>query len=152
VGITNLVITDIPENLPVPNVSDSSYSVPSWNALDRDFLSELFDFSDEILHDDGALLFFHPDDNGDVRESIKDHFTAFGFTIFKNGWESTVFAYLQLSIRTRPPTSSRLYYLFVAPKQLDLTLISSRGTRHFTFAMPMSSRLLALSSTWMMRL
>jgi hypothetical protein len=62
----------------------------------------------------------------------------------RSGWESTVFAYLQLSIRTRPRTSSMLYYLFVPPKQLDPTLISGRGTRHFAFAMPMSSRLLAL--------
>jgi hypothetical protein len=83
VGMADLVIADIPENLPVPNVSDPSYSVPSWNALDSDFLGELFDFADEILHDDGALLLFHLDDNGDSRESIEDHFAAFGFTLFK---------------------------------------------------------------------
>jgi hypothetical protein len=83
VGMADLVIADIPENLFVPNVSDPFYSVPSWNALDSDFLGELFDFADEILHDDGALLLFHPDDNGDFRESIEDHFAAFGFTIFK---------------------------------------------------------------------
>jgi hypothetical protein len=83
VGMADLIIADIPENLPVPNVSDPSYSVPSWNALDSDFLGELFDFADEILHDDEALLLFHPDDNGDFRNSIQDHFAAFGFTIFK---------------------------------------------------------------------
>ena len=83
VGMADLVIADLPENLPVPNVSDPSYNVPSWNALDSDFLDELFDFADEILHDDGALLLFHPDDNGELRESIEDHFAAFGFTIFK---------------------------------------------------------------------
>ena len=83
VGMADLVIADIPENLPVPNVSDPAYSVPSWNALDPDFLGELFDFADEIIHDDGALLLFHPVDNGDFRESIQDHFPAFGFTIFK---------------------------------------------------------------------
>ena len=83
VGMADLVIADLPENLPVPNVFDPSYNVPSWNALDSDFLDELFDFADEILHDDGALLLFHPDDNGELRESIEDHFAAFGFTIFK---------------------------------------------------------------------
>jgi hypothetical protein len=67
----------------VPNVSDQAFSVPSWNALDLDFLSKLFDFADEIIHDDGALLLFHPDDNNDFRESIQDHFPSFGFTIFK---------------------------------------------------------------------
>ena len=83
VGMADLVIADLPENLPVPNVSYPSYNIPTWNALDTDFLGELFDFADEILHDDGALLLFHPDDNGDFRESIQDHFAAFGFTIFK---------------------------------------------------------------------
>ena len=78
-----IVIADIPENLPVSNVSDSSYSVPSWNALDTDFLGELFDFADKIMHDNGVLILFHPDDNGNFRESIEDHFAAFGFTIFK---------------------------------------------------------------------
>ncbi len=83
VGMADLVIADLPENLPVPNVSVPSYNVPSWNSLDSDFLSELFDFADELLHDDGALLLFHPDDNGEFRESIEAHFPAFGFTIFK---------------------------------------------------------------------
>jgi hypothetical protein len=83
VGMADLVIADIPENIPVANVSYPSYNVPSWNALDSDFLGELFDFADEILHDDGALFFFHPDDNGDFRKNIEDHFAAFGFTIFK---------------------------------------------------------------------
>ena len=81
--MADLVIADISENLPVSNVSDPSYSVPSWNALDTNFLGELYYFMDEILHDDGALLLFHPNDNDDFRESIEDHFAAFGFTIFK---------------------------------------------------------------------
>ena len=46
-GMADLVIADIPENMPVSNVSNPSYSVPSWNALDNDFLGELFDFADE---------------------------------------------------------------------------------------------------------
>ena len=78
-------IADIPENLPVPNVSDLAYNVSSWNALDLNFLGELFDFADKIIHDDGALLLFHPDNNVDSIESIEYHFPAFGFTIF-NEW------------------------------------------------------------------
>jgi hypothetical protein len=70
VGMADLIIADIPKNLPVPNVSDPAYSVPSWNALDPDFLGELFNFADEIIHDDGIFLLFHPDDNGDFRKSI----------------------------------------------------------------------------------
>ena len=81
--MTDLIIADIPENQPVPNVSDPTYSVFSFNALDLDFLGELIDFADEIIHDDEALLLFHPDNNGDFNESIQDHFVAFGFIIFK---------------------------------------------------------------------
>ena len=145
--MADLIIAHIPENLLVSNVSDLAFSVPSWNALDPDFLGELFDFADEIIHDDGALLLFHADDNGDFRESIEDHFDVLGSPSPRSGWESIVFAYIQLSMWTRPPTSSKLYYLFVPQKQLDPTFISGPDTRHFTFAMPMSSRLLALSST-----
>jgi hypothetical protein len=83
VDMADLVIADIFENLSVPNISDPAYCIPSWNALNLDFLGEIFDFADEIVHDDGALLLFHPDDNGDFNESIQDHFVAFGFTIFK---------------------------------------------------------------------
>jgi hypothetical protein len=83
VGMVDLVISNIAENLSVPNVSDPAHSVLSWNTLDLDFLGEFFNFADEIIHDDGALLLFHPVDNGDFRKSIQDHFHAFGFTIFK---------------------------------------------------------------------
>jgi hypothetical protein len=87
IGMADFVIADIPENLPVPNVSDPADSVPSWNALDPDFLGELFDFADEIINDDEALLLFHPVDNGDFRENIQGHFAVFGFTIFKEWLE-----------------------------------------------------------------
>ena len=66
-GMVDVIIADIPENLPVPNVSDSTYSGPSWNAVDLDSLGEPFGFTDEILHDNEALILFHPDDNGDSR-------------------------------------------------------------------------------------
>ena len=145
-GMADLVFADIPKNQPVPNVSYPAYSVPFWNALNLDFLGELFDFADKIIHDDGAPL-FHLDDNGDFKDSIQDHFAAFGLTIFKRiGWESTVFAFIPLNLWTRPLTSSKLCYLVVPQKQSNLTLISGLDTRHFAFAMPMSSRLLVLSS------
>ena len=83
IGMADLVIADLPENLPVPTVSDPPSSIPSWNVLDDGFLGELFDFADEIIHDDGALLLFHPQDDGDFRELIESHFPSFGFAVFK---------------------------------------------------------------------
>ena len=150
VGMADLVIADISENMLVPNVSDPAYSVPSWIALDFDFLGELFDFMDVIIHDDRVFLLFHPDDNGDSRENIHNDFLAFGVTIFKEWLGVNRLRLHLLSMWTRPPTFSKFYYLFVPRKQLDLIMINNTGTRHFAFTMSLTSRLLALSSTWMM--
>jgi hypothetical protein len=146
VGMADLVIVDIPENQPVPNVSDPTFSVPSWNALDPDFLGELFDFANELSP---SFIQMSMVTSG---RAFKTTSLLLGSLSSRSGWESTVFAYIQLSIWTRPPTSFKFYYLFVLLKQLDQTLISGPDTRHFAFAMPMSSRLLALSSRWMMSL
>ena len=150
VGMADLVIADLPENLPLPNVSVPSYNVPSWNSLDSEFRGELFDFADEILHDDGALILFHPDDNGEFRESIEAHFPAFGFTIFKE-WLGVNRLRLS-STKHKDKTTNLFRVCYLSCYQITWHRRSMRpGTRHFVFAMPMSSRLLALSSTWMMR-
>ena len=149
VGMVDLVIADIPENQPVPTVSDPD---TSWNALDHDFLGELFDFTGEIIHNNGTLLLFHPNDNGDFRESIQDHFPFFGFIIFKE-WLGVKRLRLHSAKHMDKATNLFQVVLFVVPpKQSDSTFISSPDTRHFAFAIPMSSRLLALSSTWMIPL
>jgi hypothetical protein len=117
VGMADLVIADIPKNLHVPNVSDPSYSVPSWNALDSDFLGEFFDFADErscmTMKLSSSFILMTMVTSGRALKTIS---VLLGSRSSRSGWESTVFAYLQLSIRTRPPTSSMLYYLFVPPK------------------------------------
>lgn len=57
----DLVIAEIPDGMPVPGISTESSTVPVWNALVPDFLKIVIGFSRKFMHDDGALLLFHPD-------------------------------------------------------------------------------------------
>ena len=150
VGMADLVIADISENLLVPNVSDPAYSVPSWNALDFDFLGELFDFMDEIIHDDRVFLLFHLDDNGDSRENIHNDFFAFGVTIFKE-WLGVNRLRLHLAKHVDKTTNIFQVVLLVrATKTIGSDHDKPHGHSSFAFTMSLTSRLLALSSTWMM--
>ena len=58
----DLVIANIPERLHVPGISTPPFSIPYWNAKYDKFMLSLFLFSMQYLHDDGALLIFHPED------------------------------------------------------------------------------------------
>jgi hypothetical protein len=56
-----LILLDIPENLPVPNLSSPATSVPPWNTLRLGFLDHVFDFASVHIQDRGAILLFFPD-------------------------------------------------------------------------------------------
>lgn len=56
----DLIIADVPENLPVPLVSDSM--VPEWNKRSEGYFEYLFSFAAANLHDDAVLLVIHPND------------------------------------------------------------------------------------------
>ena len=58
----DLIIADIPENLPVPGISASFTSVPPWNMRSEGYVESIFEFGDAYLHDDAAILLFHCDD------------------------------------------------------------------------------------------
>jgi hypothetical protein len=76
------MIVDIPKGLPVPIVSSLSTSVPVWNSADESFLPLMFDFGSSLIHDNGALLFFHNDDL-ELRADIRGYAKAYHFSIFK---------------------------------------------------------------------
>ena len=61
VGV-DLMIMDVPEDLLVPMVSDPASFVPEWNELPEKFVETIFEFASRLVHDNGVLLFFHPDD------------------------------------------------------------------------------------------
>jgi hypothetical protein len=109
-GAADLVIADLPEGLPVPNVSVPSSVVPTWNVKSEDYLQELFEFADEILHDSGALLLFFPFDNGDFLEDIETFFDSFGFAIYKE-WMGV--NYLPMSSARVPNTTTNRFNMLL---------------------------------------
>jgi hypothetical protein len=79
----DLIIVDMPENLPVPTISDPPGQIPPWNATEDDWLDPIFDFADNHLVDDGAIIIVHP-----YRQSIKANSLGYSegtaFTLFKD--------------------------------------------------------------------
>jgi hypothetical protein len=55
----DLVIANLLENLPVPTISNPSTSISLWNVLSKNFLESLFDFANEHLQDNGAMILIH---------------------------------------------------------------------------------------------
>ena len=109
-GHADLVIADLPDGLPVPNVSVPSSAVPTWNLKSESYLQELFDFADEILHDNGALLLFYPFDNGEYLDDIETFFEAFGFAICKE-WMGV--NYLPMSSAKVPRTTTNRFNILL---------------------------------------
>jgi hypothetical protein len=57
----DFIVVDIPNGLPVSNVSESLSHVLAWNLLNEEEMIEpIFEFASEYVHDDGAILLFHP--------------------------------------------------------------------------------------------
>ena len=52
----DLLFADIPENLPVPNISTD---VPAWNKLHESYYECLFAFAKSNLYDHGVLVLVH---------------------------------------------------------------------------------------------
>jgi hypothetical protein len=78
----DLVIVDIPNGLPIPELSSPQSFVPKWNKRKKGFLEVLFDFANSHLHDKGAIILFFSDDL-DVKADLKGLMSAYGFLTFK---------------------------------------------------------------------
>lgn len=83
-GYADLIIADVPEGLCVPGVSVPAQEVPSWNSKDESFLAGVFSLASNILHDNGALVIIHSDDNGYWPGEIKEWSKEFNFVVFKS--------------------------------------------------------------------
>jgi hypothetical protein len=81
-GGVDLMIVDILEGLSVPMVSSPPTSIPRWNSADKNFLPLGFDFGSSLVHDNGALLFFHKE-NLKLKADIKGYTKAYYFSILK---------------------------------------------------------------------
>jgi hypothetical protein len=78
----DLIILDIPENLPMPNLSSPATSVPPWNTLQVGFLDHVFDFASVHVQDRGAILLFFPD-NLELKAMLRGYMTTYSFVLFR---------------------------------------------------------------------
>ena len=81
----DLIIADLPENLPVPGVSDPPRSIPAWNEGASDWLQSIFDFAENHLHDDGAMILFHPF-RATTKSEILGYCDVYGMKVRKEWW------------------------------------------------------------------
>ena len=76
------MIFDIPENLPVPNMSNLPSSIIDSNQMHKDFLASVFDFASGYVHDDRVLLLFFPDDLK-LKANLQGYMEAYHFSIYQ---------------------------------------------------------------------
>jgi hypothetical protein len=81
----DLILADIPEGLPVPGISIPPSSIPAWNKESKEWLQPVFDFANEHLHDDGAIILFHPF-RMSTKSNILGYCKSYGFAIRKEWW------------------------------------------------------------------
>jgi hypothetical protein len=81
-GGVDLIIVDIPEYLPIPNLSCPATSIPSWNTLRQGFLDHMFDFASANVQDCGAILLFFPDDL-ELKAILRGYMRTYGFALFR---------------------------------------------------------------------
>ena len=82
----DLILADIPEGQSIPGISNPPSSIPAWNQQSKEWLQPLFDFADEHLHDDGAIILFHPF-RMSTKSNILGYCKSYGFAIRKSGGE-----------------------------------------------------------------
>jgi hypothetical protein len=78
----DLMILDIPDDLPVPHVSNPTTDVPDGNKLRPKFMDNMFDFVALHLQDAGAILLFFSDDLK-LKATLRGFNNTYGFTVFK---------------------------------------------------------------------
>jgi hypothetical protein len=81
----DLIIVDIPENLPVPGISVGSSTIPSWNIRPENFVDTIFEFADNYIHDNAALLLFHANDR-ELQLEIEDCASTYDFKLLMDWW------------------------------------------------------------------
>lgn len=81
----DLVIADIPENLPIPGISLTNDVIPPWNVRPEKYVDTIFEFADNYLHDHAALLLFHANDR-ELQLEIEDCAVTYDFKLLFDWW------------------------------------------------------------------
>jgi hypothetical protein len=78
----DLIIVDVPEDLPIPTVSEPADVVPPWNQSADSLLEAVFVFAENYLQDDGAMIVIHPF-QVDAKSTILGYRVEYGFETCK---------------------------------------------------------------------
>jgi hypothetical protein len=78
----DLIIVDVPKDLPVPTVSKPADAVPPWNQSADLLLKAAFVFAEDYLQDDGAMIVIHPF-QVDAKSTILGYCVEYGFETCK---------------------------------------------------------------------
>ena len=81
----DLMIVDMPEGLLVPGISIPSTLIPQWNFEPKDWLQPIFDFADQCLQDDSAIIIIYPF-RLVTKSNILGYCKSNGFNIRKEWW------------------------------------------------------------------
>lgn len=82
----DLIVADVPDNLPVPRISSPSDFVPAWNQCNiDDFVETLFAYAVQHLSDDGAILLFLPE-SPLIRKDVLGWAQEYGYVQYKDWW------------------------------------------------------------------
>ena len=79
----DLLIADVPEDLPVPVVSSSA--IPDWNRRSKDYFKVLFTFAATHLHDDAVLLIIHSN-NPAINHALRNWSFTLVFELVQDWW------------------------------------------------------------------
>jgi hypothetical protein len=78
----DLFVVDLPEGLPVPDISQPPSAIPDWNTIHPSFLENAFEFASNHLHDDAAMLIFFADDVK-VKREILGYVAGYNFKEYR---------------------------------------------------------------------
>ena len=84
-SVLDLIIADITENLPDPWISVPNSAIPPWNVRPEKYIDTIFEFADNYIHDNAALLLFHANDR-DLQLEIEDCAMTYDFKLLIDWW------------------------------------------------------------------
>ena len=87
-ALLDLIIGDIPDGLPIPDISNNEDNVSVWNKFNgkpKAWFEPVFKFAQNYLQDNEAILFFQPDVEA-IRSKVKEYAKAYGFKVLREWW------------------------------------------------------------------
>ncbi|KAG0596414.1 hypothetical protein M758_UG251900, partial [Ceratodon purpureus] len=106
----DLILVDIPEGLPIPGISNPADSIPPWNQDSKMWLNPIFEFAEQHLSDDGAMILFHPF-RVTTRSNMLGYLKTWSYEIRKEWWGMN---HLHLTSGTNPLLTTQRFGICLA--------------------------------------